>query len=547
MKKIFFLLSVLSFLFCFSQRKQVDLFLYNYKIYTVNKTFDIVEAIAVKDGKILEIGKTSTLKKKYNSEKMMDGKGTSVIFPGFIDAHAHFYGYGNMLQQANLRDTESWDQVLETLQNFSKTHPEGWLLGRGWDQNDWPLKEYPTKKELDKLFPNRPVYLTRIDGHAAIVNQKALEVAGFNIHSKIDGGEFVKKDGKLTGVLIDNAKDKMASFIPKNNKKQIEQIFTEAQKNCFSVGLTSVVDAGLDHDLIEEIERLQKEEKLKMRLHVMLSDSKKNVDWLIKKGKIKTERLHVNGFKFYGDGALGSRGACMLEDYTDKHHHRGFMLSDISHFKKMAKIMYDNDFQMNTHAIGDSANRVLLQIYGENLKGKNDRRWRIEHAQVIDENDFDLFGKYSIIPSVQPTHATSDMYWAGDRIGEKRLKKAYAYKDLLKQNNWIPLGTDFPIEEINPLLTFYAAVVRKDAKEWPVGGFQKENALTREEALRGMTIWAAYGSFEENEKGSLEVGKMADFIILSKDIMKIPESEILKTKVEKTFLNGELVFDYLNQ
>ena len=544
MKNVLFLFALAIISGCASTNKEnADQIIHNAKIYTVDNKFSVVQAMAVKDGKILALGTDKEILEKYSSDRIYNAY-EKPVYPGFIEAHAHFFGYGGNLQNANLRDTNSWDEILTVLQNFAKTHPEGWLLGRGWDQNDWAVKEFPTKEKLDQLFPDRPVYLTRIDGHAAIVNQKALDVAGINATSKIAGGDFIKQSGKLTGVLVDNAMEQVSRKIPAPNKKQVEQILLDAQKNSFSYGLTTVVDAGLDYDLVNEIDALQKAGKLKMRLNVMLSDSQKNIDWLIKKGKINTGRLHVNGFKFYGDGALGSRGACLLEDYSDKPHQRGFLLSDIPHFKKMAKIMYDNGFQMNTHAIGDSANRVLLKIYAEILKGKNDRRWRIEHAQVVNKNDFDYFGKYSIVPSVQPTHATSDMYWAGERLGKERLKYAYAFKDLMKQNGWIPLGTDFPIEEVNPILTFYAAVARKDAKGWPASGFQKENALTREETLRGMTIWAAKGSFEEKEKGSLEVGKYADFVVLNRDLMTIPEDQILATRVFKTFINGELVFDY---
>lgn len=544
MKNTFLLLALCLLSACASNKKQdVDQIIHNAQIYTVNDQFEIVEAMAVKDGKVLALGSDQEILEKYSSDKIYNAY-KKAVYPGFIDAHAHFFGYGSNLQNANLRDTNSWDEILNILKEFSKSHPEGWVLGRGWDQNDWAVKDFPTKEKLDQLFPNRPVYLTRIDGHAAIVNQKALDLAGVTTASKILGGDFIKQNGKLTGVLIDNAMEQVARKIPPPNQKQVEQILLDAQKSSFSYGLTTVVDAGLDYDLVNEIDALQKAGKLKMRLNVMLSDSQKNVDWLIKKGKIKTERLQVNGFKFYGDGALGSRGACLLQDYTDKPHQRGFLLSDIPHFKKMAKVMYDNGFQMNTHAIGDSANRVLLKVYAEVLKGKNDRRWRIEHAQVVNKNDFDYFGKYSIVPSVQPTHATSDMYWAGDRLGAERLKHAYAYKDLLKQNGWVSLGTDFPIEEISPILTFYASVARKDAKGWPSNGFQKENALNRQETLRGMTIWAAKGSFEENKKGSLEVGKYADFIVLNKDLMTIPEDEILGTRIFKTFVNGELVWDY---
>lgn len=275
----------------------------------------------------------------------------------------------------------------------------------------------------------------------------------------------------------------------------------------------------------------------------MLSDEAENYDYIDKNGKIKTDRLHVNAIKVYGDGALGSRGACLLEPYADKPGHSGFLLSKPEHFDSIAKWIFDKKFQMCTHAIGDSGNRTILNIYKKYLKGKNDLRWRIEHAQVVNQHDFILFGENSIIPSVQPTHATSDMYWAGDRLGSERVKGAYAYKQLLQQNGWIPLGTDFPVEDISAFKTFYAAVVRKDAKGWPDNGYQVENALTREEALRGMTIWAARSNFEENEKGSLEKGKFADFVILENDLMKIDEKQLLQTIVRSTYIGGEKVYD----
>jgi predicted amidohydrolase YtcJ len=280
-----------------------------------------------------------------------------------------------------------------------------------------------------------------------------------------------------------------------------------------------------------------------MRLYVMLSDVRKNYKYLIDKGKIKTDKLNVRGFKIYSDGALGSRGACLLHPYSDKPGWTGFLLSSKEHFDSVANVIYTHGFQMCTHAIGDSANRVLLETYAKYLKGPNDLRWRIEHAQVIDANDFKFFSDYNIVPSVQPTHATSDMYWAGERLGKERLINAYAYHHLMEQNGWIPLGTDFPVEDISPFKTFYAAVVRKDAKGYPEGGFQPENALTRKEALRGMTIWAAKSNFEENEKGSLEIGKWADFIITDRDLMTTEESDILGTKVLKTFIAGEKVFE----
>ncbi len=533
----------LALLFASCTKKEaVDVMVYNAKVYTVNAGFDTVEAFAVKDGKILNLGKTSEIRDKYQAKEEINAEG-KVVYPGFIDAHAHFFGYGQSLQTADLRETKSWDDVLNRLVAFAKTHPDGWLIGNGWDQNDWENKAFPTNQKLSELFPDRPVFLNRIDGHAAIANQKAFDDAGIKTAQKLTGGDMLTENGKLTGVLIDNAVALVESKIPSPDAKQAEKIFTDAQRNCFAAGLTTIDDCGLSYLAVEFIEKLQKEQKLKMRLYVMLSDAPENYKYLFARGPIKTDRLNVRAFKVYADGALGSRGACLLHPYSDMPNKTGFLLSNQKHFEEVAAKIAANNFQMCTHAIGDSANRVMLNIYNRILKGKNDKRWRIEHAQVVNASDFNLFGKASIVPSVQPTHATSDMYWAGQRLGAERLKGAYAYKQLLKQNGWIPLGTDFPVENINPLLTFYAATVRADAKGFPEGGFQKENALTPEEALRGMTIWAAKANFEEQEKGSLEKGKLADFVILDHDILKTTPQNILKTKVLKTYLNGEKVYE----
>lgn len=542
MKSILYcLFFALLFTSC-AKKEKVDVIVYNAKVYTVNSKFDTVEAFAVKNGKILALGKSDEIKSKYAGKEEINADGKAV-YPGFIDAHAHFYGYGQSLQTADLRETKSWGEVLTRLTDFAKTHPDGWLIGNGWDQNDWDNKAFPTNEKLTALFPGRPVFLNRIDGHAAIANQKALDDAAIKGEQKLVGGDMLTQNGKLTGVLIDNAVALVGRKIPSPDAKLAEKIFIDAQKNCFAAGLTTIDDCGLSYLAVEFIEKLQKAKKLKMRLYVMLSDEPDNYKYLFSRGPIKTDRLNVRAFKVYADGALGSRGACLLHPYSDMLNKTGFLLSDQKHFEEVAKKIVANHFQMCTHAIGDSANRVILNIYNKILKGKNDLRWRIEHAQVVNASDFDLFGKASIVPSVQPTHATSDMYWAGQRLGPERLKSAYAYKQLLKQNGWIPLGTDFPVENINPLLTFYAATVREDAKGFPKGGFQTENALTPEEALRGMTIWAAKANFEEQEKGSLEKGKLADFVILDRDILKSTPQKILKTKVLKTYLNGEKVYE----
>jgi len=536
-----FLFLILTFLSC-SQKETADLLIYNATIYTVDSAFSMAEAMAIKDGKILAIGKTTELEKKYEAKERTDARG-KFIYPGFIDAHAHFVGYGSGLQTADLVGTKSWDEIVEKLKTFSAENKDGWLIGRGWDQNDWAVTDFPSNDKLNELFPDRPILLTRIDGHAAIANQKALDLAGVKAGVTLTGGEAEVKSGKLTGILIDNAIDLVSEKIPLPTKEQFKEALLDAEKNCFAMGLTTIDDCGLSHTAVDMIKELQDIGELKMRLYIMLSDEKENFDYLEKTGIIKTDRLNVRAFKVYGDGALGSRGACLLQPYSDKPGYSGFLLSKPEHFDSVANRISQRGFQMCTHAIGDSGNRTILNIYAKYLKGKNDLRWRIEHAQVVNQNDFDLFGTNSIIPSVQPTHATSDMYWAADRLGKERVKGAYAYKQLLQQNGWLPLGTDFPVEDISPFKTFYAAVVRKDAKGWPDAGYQTENALTREEALKGMTIWAAKSNFEEKEKGSLEAGKLADFIILDKDIMKAGESELLQINVLKTFLAGEKVYE----
>jgi predicted amidohydrolase YtcJ len=527
---------------CKSKKQSADMLVKNAHVYTVNNNFDTVNAFVVKGGKILAIGKADSLENIYEATQVVDA-GNKTIYPGFIDAHAHFFNYGLSLQTVNLVGTSSWNAIIDSVVAFSKDNPDGWLIGRGWDQNHWTVKQFPNKAKLDSLFPDRPVMLTRIDGHAAIVNQAALTIAGIKPGQTITGGQIETINGKLTGVLVDNATGLVSHKMPLPSDEQLQSAFTNAQANCFAVGLTTVDDCGLDYQLLPVIKQLQNENKLKMRLYVMLSDKPENYTYLFKQGIIKTPRLNVRAFKVYADGALGSRGACLLQDYSDQPKWRGFLLSDPKHFAEVAQKIADKGFQMCTHAIGDSANRMILHVYANVLKGKNDKRWRIEHAQTIAPADMQLFGANNIIPSVQPTHATSDMNWAVKRLGKTRIKSAYAYKQLLEQNGWLPLGTDFPVENINPMYTFYAAVTRQDLKGLPANGFQMENALSRKQALMGMTIWAAKANFEEKEKGSIEVGKYADFVILDKDIMTAKNAELPTVKVLKTYVNGEKVYD----
>ncbi len=544
MKRYFKFLILLAFFSCKQEEKiQVDTIVINGNVYTVNAAFDKAEAFAIKAGKFVDVGSNSQILQKYGSHNVIDAGGKTVV-PGFIDSHCHFLGLGFNQKSVDLVGTKSFEEVVDSVVAFQKRNNDSYIIGRGWDQNDWPVKAFPTKDLLDAKFPDTPVVLSRIDGHAVICNQAALDLGKVTKDSKIDGGEVVVKDGKLTGVLIDNAESLVMAHWPKSTRSDIAEALIAAQDICFKYGLTTVDDAGLDTDAIEVIDSLQKANALKIRVYAMVSATNANLDYFLGKGIYKTDRLNVRSFKVYADGALGSRGALLRAPYSDHPGHYGLWVTALRDIDTMAHRIANSGFQMNTHAIGDSANHTLLAVYNKALKGKEDRRWRIEHAQVIAPQDFENFG--NVIPSVQPTHATSDMYWAEERLAAERVKGAYAYRQLLQANGMVALGTDFPVEQVSPFLTFHSAVARQDLDNYPKDGFQMENALSREETLKGMTIWAAYANFEEHEKGSIEVGKFADFIILDKNIMEINSADIPQVKVVKTFVDGVLQYENLN-
>ncbi len=538
---LFLLLILFSMVSC-NEKKEVDLIVSNATVYTIDSNFTKSESFAVADGKIVETGTNEEIQKKYRSNNRIDATG-KFIYPGFNDAHCHFNGYGiNLMQYADLRGTESKEEIYSILKKHHAKYGGDWILGRSWDQNDWAEKSFPDKTELDKLFPDVPVCLVRVDGHAVWCNSKALEIGNVTGKTKVSGGDILLKNGEPTGVLIDNAEGLITHHIPDISREQHKKGLLEAQKNCFAAGLTSVTDCGLGKNTILLMDEMQKEGALKMRINAMLSATEENFDHFVKKGKYKTERLNVNTIKLFSDGALGSRGALLFEDYSDDPGNRGLQIASQDYYDKICKMAYDNNYAVATHCIGDSANRLMLNTYGKILKGKNDRRWRIEHSQVINGDDFGKFAKFSIVPSVQATHCTSDMYWAEERLGPERIKGAYSYQTLLKQLGWLPNGTDFPVENIEPLFTFYAAVFRADHKGWPVDGWRPEEGLTREQTLRSMTIWAAKASFDENEKGSLEPGKWADFVILDTDLMTASPKEVLDTKIISTWSAGEKVY-----
>ena len=533
---------ILGFNSC-NNKIEVDLISHNGIIYSLDDNNNVFEATAFKNGKIIDIGKTHQILNKYQSKNKLDLQG-KIAYPGFIDAHCHFLYYGLQLAMVDLSSANSFEEIIEILKKNNDKNDGDWLIGYGWDQNQWKDKNWPNNELLNKNFNNINVVLNRIDGHAIMVNETAIKTAKVPTDTVVSGGYIEKINGKVTGLFMDNAMSLILEKIPEANEEQKKKALLKAQQDCISLGLTTVDIAGLNRKDIELINNLHKTGELKIKVYAMLSDNKENFHYFIDSiGKpLKTTKLNVRSFKFFADGSLGSRGACLLKPYSDKKTTNGMLLQQQELFEKKLKKIKDFGFQACTHAIGDSTNRTILKSYGEILKTSNDFRWRIEHVQCISPEDIHLFKKYNIIPSVQPTHATSDFSWALFRLGKNRLTNCYRYQTLFEENRIIALGTDFPVEEINPIHTFYAAVFRKNKDGLPLNGFQKNESLNRLDALKGMTIWPALANFEENEKGSLEINKSADMIVLDKDILDENQKKILNTKVLYTIIDGEIVY-----
>ena len=531
---------LLFLIFLTSCTESVDLIVHNAKIYSADELNTRYSSFAVKEGKFVYVGGDEILS-NYSSANIINAQDLPV-YPGFIDSHAHFYDLGFYLNQVDLKNTQSLEEVIDRVTEYDAENNSNFIIGRGWDQNDWDNKTFPTNTLLNEKFPDKPVVLRRIDGHAYLVNDSALKLAGINNSTKVDGGEIVKIGNRLTGVLIDNSMRLVDKIIPEPSKEESIQALLSAQDLAFQYGLTTISDAGLTKEQIDLIDELQKDGALKIRIYAMIENDPSSLEHYLELGPYKTDRLNVRSVKVYVDGALGSRGALLINDYSDRKGYKGIIRTPIDSVNNLAFRLAGTKFQMNTHAIGDKANRIVLNAYRDALFDFRDPRWRIEHAQVIAKEDFDLFNS-KIIPSVQPTHATSDMYWLNERIGPIRAKYAYAYKELLDKSQVIAFGTDFPVEDISPIMTFYSAVARKDIDGYPDEGFQIENSISRGDALNAMTRHGAYANFEEDEKGSIEVGKFADFVILDNDLITSAENRIPLTNIVATFINGELVFN----
>lgn len=534
-----------------------DLVLVNGKIYTVDNTRPFTSALAVRGGRVLFVGSDVEARTLANaSTSVIDLHGATVL-PGFVDAHAHLLGLGNMLRRVNVAGSTSYDEVIDRVKAWSKdVKPGEWILGRGWDQNRWQSKEFPGSEALSRAFPNNPVAITRVDGHALLANARAMEVARVSAATADpEGGRIIRlSSGSPAGVFIDNAQDLIGRAIPASTPSDIRKAILAAIAECNRWGLTGVHDPGEDAETIGIYEQLAKEGKYNLRNYVMLSDPGEpgspatlRNPYLVRgpQSALYDGHLWVRAIKLYADGALGSRGAALLAPYADEPTNSGLLVSRPEHIEAWAEAGLRRGFQVNVHAIGDRGNRIALDAFESALKTvpAADHRFRIEHAQVISPEDIPRFAKLGVIPSMQATHQTSDMRWAETRVGPQRIRGAYAWRSLLNTGVVIPNGTDFPVEEVNPLLTFHAAVTRQDPTNWPVGGWYPEQKMTREEALQSMTIWPAYAGFQESVLGSLTPGKYADFVILDRDIMHVPDTEILGARVVSTWIAGKRVYE----
>ena len=533
-----------------SARAQADFVLHNANIYTVNPEQPEAEALAVRGERILMVGTNAELLEAYPDAERLDAAGQTVV-PGLIDAHMHLMGLGTSLLQADLVGAASKEETIERLEAFEETLPEdAWLTGRGWDQNDWPEQTFPTRQDLDESFPERPVWLRRIDGHAAWANTVALEAVGMEaLRSMADpeGGKIERDaQGEPTGVFVDAAMSIIESQVPATSEEQLSQALELAIEETKKYGLTGVHEAGLNQRTAERYQQAIDEDRFDVRLYGMVGGRGAAFDHFCENGLIFDYggKLTVRAVKFYIDGALGSRGAALLSDYSDDEGNQGLLMLSPDSFMADVRRALECGYQVNTHAIGDRGNRVVLDAYEQAMQatGRTSGRHRVEHAQIVALDDIPRFAELGVIASMQPTHATSDMYWAEDRLGPERIQGAYAWRKFLDSGARLAFGSDFPVEQVNPLLGFYAAVTRQDAEGYPEGGWLPEERLTREETLRAFTLDAAYAAFMEDEVGSIEPGKYADFVVLSRDIMTIPELEILETDVVATYLGGKAVY-----
>ena len=535
-----------------------DVIIFNGNIYTMNDLNPRVSAVAIKSGKIIALSKRNNLKKYQNSyTKMIDLSGKTMT-PGLIEGHGHFTGLGEAKMNLDLSNVKNYNELVEIVKDAVKNANDGdWIIGRGWHQSKWSsrpdnmVRGFQTHEKLSSVSPNNPVWLKHASGHAGFGNKKAMEIAGVTKELEFGyGGEIIKDlSGNPTGVFNERAQSLISKHVNNNNDKT--KVIKLAVEECLKNGITSFHDAGTSQSALDLIRKAITDNELKIRIYAMLTsrDEKLLEEWYKKGPEIGTANdfLTVRSIKLNADGALGSRGAWLLDDYEDRPGHFGMSTQSMDYVYKISKNGIKNGFQVNTHAIGDRTNREVLdqyeKVFNEHLDLSNNHRWRIEHAQHIDPLDIPRFGKLGVIASIQGIHMSSDRPWAIKRLGKKRIiESAYAWRDLINNGAILINGTDVPVEPINPIASFYASISRKTLNGNPEGGYEPNQKMSRLEALKSYTINAAYGAFEEKIKGSIEVGKYADFTVFSKNIMTIPEDEILNTKIVYTIINGKIEY-----
>jgi len=536
------------------QQQPADLIVTNARIYTVDESHPLADAMAVRGGKVQFVGSTrAAMALRGASTRVIDLNGRTVI-PGMVDAHGHVDNLGLALRTVDLTGTSSYDEVIARVAARAKTmQPGQWIIGRGWDQNDWGDTRFPTHEKLTAAVPNNPVYLTRVDGHAGLANASALKAANITAQTRDPDGGHIERtaNGSPAGVFIDNAQGLLRRVVPQPTrdevKSEVQAAIAEAQK----WGLTGVHDAGASSQVLDIYEELGKAGQLNFRMYAMISDDSTTLAKWFARGPLVggyDNTLWIRSIKLYIDGALGSRGAALLDPYADMANTNGLLVSKPEHIGEVAARALKTGFQVNTHAIGDRGNRIVLDEYEKALKTTPvaDHRFRVEHAQIISPDDIPRFAELGVIPSMQASHQTSDMYWAGTRLGSTRLLGAYAWRSLLNNGSIIPNGSDFPVEQVNPLISFHAAFSRQDARDWPPNGWYPEQKMTRDEALRSITLWPAYAAFQESVMGSLSPGKLADFVVLDQDIMRVAPEQVLRTQVLATYVGGKAVYERKN-
>lgn len=518
------------------------------RIHTMDPLRPRAEALAFDgDGRIVAVGSREALLARYPDAGRIDA-GSATVVPGLIDAHGHVAGLGLTKQRVDLVDTGSKEEVLQRLHEFAKTLPAGaWLLGRGWDQNDWPEKEFPTAADLDAAFPERPVFLVRVDGHAGWANTAAMHAVKRDLGGdwQPDGGQVVRDaSGRPTGVFVDSAMDVVEQAIPPLDDVTAERVLALGMREAVAHGLTGVHDMGVSLADLGRYRRLADRGEMPLRVNAFADGDSAALAELCRSGPYQhpSGRLQMRGVKLYIDGALGSRGAAMLADYSDQAGHRGLMLMQPEMLQQLTRNARDCGVQVATHAIGDRGNREVLDVFGRVLGDARDHRWRVEHAQIVASGDLARFAKLGVIASMQPTHATSDMPWAEARVGPERIVGAYAWRQLRDSGARLALGSDFPVESVDPRLGLFAAATRTDAKGMPQGGWLPQEKLTAHEALRGFTLDAAYAGFDEDEIGSLEVGKRADFVVLAQDPLAVDPAGLRDLIVLATYVDGREVY-----